>query len=59
VRLLCTCAPAGQEEFFQQVGMPVETRTSTAPKPDEEAQAALVAKAKELAPKYRAEFLKG
>jgi hypothetical protein len=39
--------------------MPVETRTSTAPKPDEEAQAALVAKAKELAPKYRAEFLKG
>src|SRR5471030_3146111 len=32
VRLLCTCVPAGQEEFFQQVGMAVATRTTAAPK---------------------------
>jgi mannose-6-phosphate isomerase-like protein (cupin superfamily) len=58
VRLLCTCAPAGQEEFFQQVGMSVATRTTAAPKLDEATQAALGAKAKELAPKYRTEFSK-
>jgi hypothetical protein len=26
-RLLCMCAPAGQEEFFTLVGQPVDTRT--------------------------------
>jgi quercetin dioxygenase-like cupin family protein len=31
VRLLCLCVPAGQEEFFAQVGAPVATRTSTPP----------------------------
>ena len=30
-RLLCICAPAGQEEFFAQVGVPVPTRRSTPP----------------------------
>src|ERR1700676_5324458 len=33
-RLLCLCAPAGQEEFFQQVGVPVAGRTTPPPKPD-------------------------
>ncbi len=58
VRLLCICAPAGQEEFFSEVGVPVDTRTTVAPKPEASAQAAAMAKAKELAPSYRTEFLK-
>lgn len=56
-RLLCICSPAGQEEFFQQVGVPVPTRTSPPPKPSEEEQAQFMAKAKALAPRYRTEIL--
>lgn len=55
--LLCICGPSGQEEFFEQVGVSVATRTTTPPKLDETAQAAFLAKAKELAPKYRTELL--
>jgi hypothetical protein len=33
VRMLCMCTPAGQEEFFMEVGEPVAARTSPAPKP--------------------------
>ncbi len=57
VRLLCLCSPAGQEEFFEQVGVRVATRTTPPPALDAEAQAAFRAKAAELAPKYRTEFL--
>jgi quercetin dioxygenase-like cupin family protein len=56
-RLLCICAPAGQEELFAQVGVPVATRTMPPPKPDAATQAELKAKAEALAPKYRTEFL--
>jgi len=56
-RLLCLCSPAGQEEFFREVGVPVATRTTPPPRLDEAAQAAFVAKAKALAPKYRTELL--
>jgi quercetin dioxygenase-like cupin family protein len=28
-RLLCLCSPAGQEEFFKEVGVPVATRTTS------------------------------
>jgi len=56
-RLLCMCSPAGQEEFFMEVGVPVATRATTPPQLDEAAQAAFVAKAQELAPKYRTELL--
>src|SRR5271165_7160989 len=31
-RLLCMCTPAGLEEFFLAVGVPVESRTSPAPR---------------------------
>jgi quercetin dioxygenase-like cupin family protein len=56
-RLLCMCAPAGQEEFFALVGQPVGTRTE-APRPlDTVAQAAFIAKAQSLAPQYRTELL--
>ena len=58
VKLLCICSPAGQDEYFQLVGVPVPTSTATAPKPDPAEQAAAKAKAVELAPKYRTEFLK-
>ena len=58
VRLLCLCAPAGQEEFFARVGVPVATRTTAPPKLDPAAQAAFMKKAQELAPKYRTELLK-
>jgi quercetin dioxygenase-like cupin family protein len=39
-RLLCLCSPAGQEEFFLEVGVPVATRATPPPKPDAAAQAA-------------------
>ena len=58
VRLLCICVPAGQEEFFAQVGVAVPTRTTPPPKLDERAQAEFIKKAQELAPKYRTELLK-
>jgi len=57
VRLLCLCAPSGQEEFFKAVGVRVATRTTAPPKPDAAAQTAFMAKAKALAPKYRTELL--
>src|SRR6202795_726207 len=56
VRLLCICAPAGQEEFFAKVGVPVATRTTPPPKLDEAHQAVSIKKAEELAPQYRTEL---
>ena len=58
VRLLCLCAPAGQEEFFAQVGVPVATRLTPPPKLDKEAQGAFMKKAGQLAPKYRTDLIK-
>ena len=57
VRLLCICAPSGQEEFFEAVGVRVATRTTAPPKADAAAQAAFMETAKALAPKYRTELL--
>ena len=57
VRLLCMCTPAGQEEFFMEVGVPVANRTTPPPKLDEAGQAAFIEKAKALAPKYQTEML--
>ena len=56
-RLLCICSPAGQEEFFRAVGIPVATRTTAPPKLDAAAQAAFVSKVQTLAPQYRTELL--
>jgi quercetin dioxygenase-like cupin family protein len=53
VRLLCIFSPAGQEEFFMKVGIPVATRTTPSPKLDEAAEAEFRAKAEALAPDYR------
>ena len=57
VRLLCLCAPAGQDEFFTLVGQPVATRTEPPPPLDAEAQAAFIAKSMKLAPQYKTELL--
>ena len=57
-RVLCLCSPAGLEEFFREVGVPVATRTTPPPALDEAARAALVAKVKALAPKYRLEAVR-
>jgi quercetin dioxygenase-like cupin family protein len=57
VRMMCICSPAGQEQFFLEVGVPVATRTTVPPKLDAAAQAAFVAKVQALAPKFRTELL--
>jgi NADPH:quinone reductase-like Zn-dependent oxidoreductase/quercetin dioxygenase-like cupin family protein len=56
-RLLCMCTPAGQEDMFLEIGVPVATRTTAPPPPDPATRAAGLAKALALAPKYRSEFL--
>jgi quercetin dioxygenase-like cupin family protein len=56
-RLLCLCSPPGIEDFFLAVGVPVATRATPPPRPDPAAQAAFLAKARELAPQYKTEFL--
>ena len=58
VRMLCICAPAGQERFFMEVGVPVATRITPPPKLDARGQAAFIEKGKALAPKYRTELLR-
>jgi quercetin dioxygenase-like cupin family protein len=56
-RLLCLCSPAGQEEFFMAVGVPLTSRTERPPDLDEAGRAEFVAKAEALAPRYRTELL--
>ena len=56
--MLCICAPAGQERFFEEVGVRVGTRDDAPPKLNEAAAEQLKKKAFELAPKYMTELLK-
>jgi quercetin dioxygenase-like cupin family protein len=56
-RLLCLCAPAGQDEFFLEVGQRVSTRTEAPPPLGDAAAEAFRAKAARLAPRYRTELL--
>jgi quercetin dioxygenase-like cupin family protein len=56
-RLLCLCAPSGQEKFFAAVGIPVAARTEPPPTLDADAQAAFITKSKALAPEYQTELL--
>ena len=57
IHMLCMCTPAGQEEFFAQVGDRVASRTSQPPQLSKEEQAERGKKAAELAPRYRTEML--
>jgi quercetin dioxygenase-like cupin family protein len=56
-RLLCISAPPGQDEFFTVIGDRVPGCTSPPPRLDQAAKAARIAKAIELAPRYRSELL--
>ncbi|HTJ59243.1 MAG TPA: cupin domain-containing protein [Devosiaceae bacterium] len=58
VHMLCMCTPAGQDEFFHRVGVPVETRSSPPPKLSTEEQAERAKLAGQLAPEYRTVFVK-
>ena len=57
-RLLCICTPAGLEELFLAVGVPVAARTTPPPKLDETAEAEMIAKTTALLPKHRTEMVK-
>lgn len=55
--MLCMATPAGLEEFFLQLGDPVESSTSAPVKLSKQEQDARMKKAAELAPEYRTELL--
>ena len=57
-RMICICSPAGMDRFFIEVGVPVATRTTPPPKPNEKQMEEFLEKAKALAPKYSTELLK-
>jgi len=59
VRMLCICSPAGQEEFFREVGVRVATRTSAPPAMDEAGEKAFREKVGALLGRYRTEMVKG
>jgi quercetin dioxygenase-like cupin family protein len=56
-RLLCLCAPAGQDEFFTLVGQPVGTRTEAPPPLSADEQAAFIQRSQRLAPQFSTELL--
>jgi quercetin dioxygenase-like cupin family protein len=58
-RLLCTCSPSGQDEFFLEIGDRVADRTAPAPTLSESEQATRRERAEALAPRYRTELLTG
>ncbi len=57
VRLLCLCAPAGQEEFFITIGDAVNSRTAPPPKLSNDEIAERQKKAAGLLAKYRTEMV--
>jgi quercetin dioxygenase-like cupin family protein len=57
VHMLCLCTPAGQDEFFTSIGIPLEGRDASPPKISKEEQATKGRLARELAPKYRTEMV--
>jgi mannose-6-phosphate isomerase-like protein (cupin superfamily) len=59
VRLICICSPAGPENYFIELGVPVATRTTPPPALTDAEQARFVQKVVGLAPKYRTELVRG
>ena len=57
-RLLCLCSPAGQEDFFREIGVRVANRTEPPPKLDE-GPGNDDGQGDRAAPKYRTELLLG
>jgi len=56
-RLLCMCTPAGQDEYFLQVGDRLESRTARPPQLDDQQLQERKRTALELAAQYRTEML--
>jgi len=57
VRMLCMASPAGLDEFFLEVGDPVDSRTAPPPKPTPEQIAERQSKMASLLAKYRTEMI--
>lgn len=57
VRMICICSPAGNDDFFLEVGVPVATRTAPPPALSGEEMGRFLEKAKAIAPKYHTELL--
>jgi quercetin dioxygenase-like cupin family protein len=57
VHMLCMCTPAGQEELFLAVGIPIDSQTSPPPKPGKDEQAEKSKLLANLLPKYRTEMV--
>ncbi|MEW1584451.1 cupin domain-containing protein [Micromonospora vinacea] len=57
VRMLCVCAPAGQDEYFMRCGDPVDSRTAPPPQLSKDDIAQRQQRAKDLAPLYATELL--
>jgi hypothetical protein len=51
------CTPAGQEQFFMEVGDPVDSPTAPPPKLSPAEQTERIQRAKSLSAKYRTELL--
>ena len=56
--MLCLCSPAGQDEFFMAVGVPVASRSAPPPQLSAEEKAAKGKLVEQLLPKYRTEMVK-
>ena len=56
--MLCMCSPAGQDEFFMAVGVPVASRSAPPPQLSAEEKAAKGKLVEQLLPKYRTEMVK-
>jgi hypothetical protein len=56
--MICICSPAGPENYFVELGVPVATRTSPPPKLNEKEQAVFIQKVLALSPKYRTELIR-
>ena len=57
VRMICICSPAGNDRFFQEIGVPVATRTTPPPKLDGKQMAEFLEKVRAIVPKYNTELL--
>jgi len=57
VRMICICSPAGNDRFFEEIGVRVAARTTPPPARNEKQMAEFLEKVKAIAPKYRTELL--
>lgn len=58
VHMLCMCTPAGQDEYFTAIGVPVESRSAPLPLLSSEERVEKGKLAEQLASKYRTQMLR-